>query len=87
MAVVHSRVTAQGQVSVPADVRKKLGVGPGSVIEWRVEDEQVVVRKAGRYSSMDIHNALFRRKAPQRRTLEELKQGIAKSVRKRHARD
>ena len=28
MAMAHSKVTAQGQISVPAEIRKKLGVGP-----------------------------------------------------------
>jgi len=27
----HSKLTAQGQVSVPAEVRRRLGLGPGSV--------------------------------------------------------
>lgn len=85
MALAHSRITAQGQVSVPASVRRKLGVGPGSVLEWGEDGERVVVRRAGRYSSEEIHRALFARK-PARRSLKELKSGIARAVRKRHAR-
>ncbi|MGN6730352.1 MAG: AbrB/MazE/SpoVT family DNA-binding domain-containing protein, partial [Candidatus Binatia bacterium] len=34
MALAQSKVTAQGQISVPAEVRRKLGIGPGSVLEW-----------------------------------------------------
>ena len=64
MALAHSKVTAQGQISVPAEVRRKLGVGPGSVLEWDESGEQVVVRKAGRYSSEDVHRALFPDKPP-----------------------
>ena len=86
MPIAHSKVTAQGQVSVPADVRRKLGVGPGSVLEWNMENEQVVVRRAGRYSSEEIHQALFPGKAPRRHTTAELKEGVRKSIRKRHAR-
>ena len=33
-AVAHSKVTAQGQTSVSTKVRKRLGVGPGSLLEW-----------------------------------------------------
>ena len=84
---IHTKLTAQGQVSVPADVRRKLGVGPGSVLEWTVEDERAVVRRAGRYSSQDIHEAVFRDKAPRKRTVAELKQGVRTAIRKRHARD
>ncbi len=84
MALAHSKLTAQGQVSVPAKVRQRLGVGPGSVLEWHDEGDRVIVRKAGRYSSEDIHQAVFS-KAPQRRTLEQLKAGIARYMKKRHA--
>lgn len=84
MALAHSKVTAQGQVSVPAKVRQRLGVGPGSVLEWDEEGDRVIVRKAGRYSSEDIHRALFSR-VPRRRTVEELKAGLREAVKKRHA--
>ena len=84
MALAHSKVTAQGQVSVPAKVRQRLGVGPGSVLEWNDEGDRVIVRKAGRYSSEDIHRALFS-KVPQRRTLDQLRTGITHYMKKRHA--
>jgi AbrB family looped-hinge helix DNA binding protein len=84
MALAHSKVTAQGQVSVPAKVRQRLGVGPGSVLEWDEDGDRVVVRKAGRYSSEDIHRALFPT-PPKARTVEEMKNGIRRYVQKRHA--
>ena len=86
MAIAYSKLTAQGQISVPAEIRRKLGVGVGSVLEWNAEGRNIVVRRAGRYSSEDVHKALFAR-TPRRRTLKELKEGIRKYVRKRHARD
>jgi AbrB family looped-hinge helix DNA binding protein len=79
-------VTAQGQVSVPAEVRRKLGVGPGALLEWDEEGNTVVVRRAGRYSSVEIHRALFGRATPAPRRLSELKAGIRQHVRTRHAR-
>lgn len=84
MALAHSKVTAQGQVSVPVKVRQRLGVGPGSVLEWDEEGDRVVVRKAGRYSSEDIHRVLFS-KAPGRRTVEDMKHGIRQYLKQRHA--
>lgn len=84
MTLAHSKVTAQGQVSVPASVRRKLGVGPGSVLEWEEDGERIIVRRAGRHSSQEIHRALFS-KPPGRRSLGQLKAGIASAVRKRHA--
>ena len=84
MALAHSRVTAQGQVSVPAKVRQRLGVGPGSVLEWDEDGERVVVRKAGRFSSDDIHRKLFST-PPRRRSIEEMKAGVRRHILKRHA--
>lgn len=86
MTIARSRVTAQGQVSVPAEVRRKLGVGPGSVLEWNEEGSAVVVRRSGRHSSADVHRALFGDHAPARRGLNELKDGIRRHIRQRHAR-
>lgn len=85
MAIAHSKLTAQGQVSVPAAVRRKLGVGPGAVLEWEAEGGRIVVRRAGRFSSEDVHRALFA-KTPRRRTLRALTEGLRRQVRARHAR-
>lgn len=85
MALAHSKLTAQGQVSVPAKVRQRLGVGPGSVLEWDEDGDQVIVRKAGRYTSEDVHRTLFPT-APTLRTLNELKDGIHRDVKRRRAR-
>lgn len=87
MALAHSKLTAQGQISVPAEVRRRLGVGPGSVIEWDADGEQVVVRRKGRYSSEDIHKVLFPEGPPKRRSLAQLKNGIRQHMRARYARD
>ena len=86
MAIAHSKVTAQGQISVPAEVRRKLGVGPGSVLEWDEQGETILVRRAGRYSSEDIHQALFPEKAPAARSIAEMREGVRRHVRERHAR-
>jgi AbrB family looped-hinge helix DNA binding protein len=85
MAIAQSKITAQGQISVPAEVRRRLGVGPGSVLEWDEDGERIVVRRVGRYSSEDIHAALFR-VPPRTRTLRELQVGRGDYVRRRHAR-
>jgi AbrB family looped-hinge helix DNA binding protein len=86
MAIAISKVTAQGQISVPVDVRRKLGIGPGSVLEWDEDGNKIVVRRAGRFSSEDIHRALFGARPPERRSLDELKEGIRRYAQKRHAR-
>ena len=84
MPIAHSKLTAQGQISVPARVRRKLGVGPGSVLEWDEDGDNVVVRRAGRHSSEDVHRAVFP-SPPKARTLAQLKAGIRRHISKRHA--
>jgi antitoxin PrlF len=86
MAIAHSKLTTQGQISVPAEVRRKLGVGPGSVLEWDEQDGAIVVRRAGRYTSEEIHRALFPNGPPRRRSIAEMKKGIEKYMREKHAR-
>lgn len=85
MAIAHSKLTAQGQISVPAEVRRRLGIGPGSILEWEEEGENIVVRRAGRYTSEDVHQALFP-EAPEPKTLEDLEEGVGRYVKARHAR-
>jgi antitoxin PrlF len=86
MPLAHSKVTAQGQISVPADIRRKLGVGPGSVLAWEEEGGKIVVRRAGRFSSADIHQAVFGTRNLETHKIDDLKDGIRRYVRKRYAR-
>lgn len=86
MVLASSKLTAQGQISVPAEVRRKLGLAPGSVLEWEEDGDQVVVRRAGKYTSDEVHAALFPERKPAQHTVSELKAGIRNAVRKRHAR-
>ena len=85
MAFASSKLTAQGQISVPSEVRRKLGLAPGSVLEWEEDGERVIVRRAGVHSSEEIHAALFPHGTP-RKSVAELKAGLRRAVVKRHAR-
>jgi len=84
MALAHSKLTAQGQISVPATIRRKLGVGPGSILEWDDDGKNVVVRRAGTHTSVDVHKALFPT-PPKPKTLGELKEGVRRYMKKRYA--
>ena len=86
MKLAQSRLTSQGQVSVPAEVRRRLGLAPGSILEWDADGERVVVRRGHRYSSKDVHATLFPEGAPEAHSLQDLKQGIRRRVTDRHAR-
>ena len=86
MTLAQSKLTAQGQISVPAAVRRKLGVGPGSVLEWEQEGEKIVVRRAGKYTFEDLHRKLFPNGPPKRRTVKEMDEGIEQYILERYAR-
>ena len=86
MPLARSKLTSQGQISVPAEVRKKLGVGPGSILEWDESNGEVVVRRAGRHTSAQVHEALFAKGKPKRRAPISVKEGIRKHMREKHAR-
>ena len=81
-----SKVTAQGQTSIPLEVRRKLGIIPGSFLEWNEAGGAVVVRRAGRYTFEEIHRMLFPKGTPALRTLDDLKDGVRRHMKKRHAR-
>ncbi len=85
MTIAHSKLTAQGQISVPVEVRRRLGVSPGSMLEWDEDDGQIIVRRVGRYSSEEMHKALFPQSPPPR-TLDDMKEGIRHYMKGRYAR-
>ncbi len=84
MTIAKSKLTAQGQISVPAEVRQRLGVGPGSVLEWDEQDDQVVVRRAARYTSEEVHRAVFP-ESDRQGPAPNVKDAIRKYIRRKHA--
>jgi len=84
----HTKLTSQGQVSVPAAVRRALGLTPGSVLEWVQERGRIVVKRASRHSSLEVHGALFAdaKALAKPASSAEMKQGIRELMRRRHAR-
>jgi AbrB family looped-hinge helix DNA binding protein len=86
MALARSRLTAQGQISVPAVVRKKLGLGPGSILEWDEDGGRMVVRRAAGYTFEEIRRRLFPDGPPPPLTVEEMDEAIRRNIRRRHAR-
>ena len=85
MVLARSKLTAQHQISVPAAVRKILGLAPGSVLEWTESGDSIVIRRIGQYSSEEIHRALFTQ-VPNRRSAPDGKAGIRTRMRRKYAR-
>lgn len=89
MQKFQTKLTSQGQVSVPAAVRSFLHLIPGSVLVWTQEGDRIVVQRAKRHNTQEVHEALFSADSPPgagpAKSLAELKQGIREQVRRRHA--
>jgi bifunctional DNA-binding transcriptional regulator/antitoxin component of YhaV-PrlF toxin-antitoxin module len=79
MKRARSRMTAQNQVSVPLEVRRRLALAPGATLEWDEEGGRVVVRRAGGARSVDVHAALFPR-PPEPHSVHEMDEGIARHM-------
>lgn len=84
----QSKLTSQGQVSVPAAIRQALALTPGSTLVWMHEGGRVTVQRAARHSTADVHTALFDDVAAEAapKTPAQLKQGIREHIKSRHAR-
>ena len=46
MGAEYSRLTGKYQATVPASVRRSLGVGAGDRIAWEVDGDSVTLRRA-----------------------------------------
>ena len=91
MLKIQTKLTSQGQVSIPAAVRHLLGLTPGSTVEWLQDGGNVIVKRAVRSSSADVHAALFPEVkgepavvARPAKTLAQLKQGIAQRMQRKY---
>ena len=85
MKPTESKLTSQGQVSIPARIRRKLGLTPGATVEWCERGDEVIVRRASKYSSLEIHKAVFTT-PPARRSIEDMDEGIRSRMCRSHAR-
>jgi len=70
-------------------VRKALHLIPGSVLVWRQDGDRIVVERATRHGTAEVHKALFAQgpaAGMPAKTLAELKQGLEQAVRQRRPR-
>jgi antitoxin PrlF len=50
---MKSRVSGKGQVTIPKGLRDRLGIRPGAVLEFTVEDDRLVASKAREPGRLD----------------------------------
>ena len=54
--MIHSRITAKAQTTVPLPVRRALGLGPGDDLVWDIEGERVVLMRAAESADPFVNN-------------------------------
>jgi antitoxin PrlF len=86
MLQIQTKLTSQGQVSVPAAIRHLLALTPGAAIVWTENKGQVTVQRAVRHTTEDAHKALFGdgSSTVTPKSLQELKQGIKQYIKQKH---
>ena len=81
---VESEITVQGEGFGAARIRRRLGLTPDSKIVWCELVDEVVVQRASKYSSWDIHEAVFDT-PPERRSVADMDAGIRSGTQHKHA--
>jgi AbrB family looped-hinge helix DNA binding protein len=69
------RLTSKGQVTIPADIREKLGLLPNTEVEFEIDGDAVRVRKAAKPTGLTRGQALIahmRGRATRRITTDEI---------------
>jgi AbrB family looped-hinge helix DNA binding protein len=72
--MAESKVTAQNQTSVPEEIRRKLGIGPGTLLRWTIEGQHVVVR--AKQDNLEKIRAILSKRKVKHATNAEIKAGI-----------
>jgi AbrB family looped-hinge helix DNA binding protein len=70
----ESKVTAQNQTSVPAEIRRKMGIGPGARLTWSIDGERVVV--SAKTNTLDQIHAITAKRKVKYATDAQIKAGI-----------
>jgi antitoxin PrlF len=78
-------VTSKGQITIPKDVRVRLGLEAGDRVVFVVRSDQEVSLKPAKTDVRELHGMLYR-KDRRPRTLEEMDEGIVRSIAEKGAR-
>lgn len=70
MAPQKTTVTRKGQITIPADIRRELGMSEGDLLDVERQGDTVIVRRASSVASR-TGGALAKYRRPQSLTIEE----------------
>ena len=79
-----STVTSQNQISIPADVRRRFGIVPGTELVWEEKDGALVVHPK-RYALDDLR-AFCADRQVRKLSLEQIRRARDRAVVARHGR-
>ncbi len=77
-------VTSKGQITIPKDVRERLGLEAGDRVVFVVQSDRDVTLKPAKTDIRKLHGMLSR-KGGRRRSVEEMDEGIVRSIAEKHA--
>lgn len=60
-----TKITSKGQITLPREIRKQLGVGPGDKVEFKELNGKFVVEKKIEYSPFDKYVGYLKKKRGQ----------------------
>lgn len=72
-SIMASVLSEKGQVTIPAAIRKRLGLKPGQVLEFRAEAGEVRISKAKTKGGADSVFGLLKKKGATDRIMRELR--------------
>lgn len=84
MTAAVSRVTAQNQVPIPAAVRRRFHITPGTELVWEERDGELVVRPK-KYTLDDLR-ALCADRPVKRRSVKQIRRGRDRAVSAKYGR-
>ena len=78
-------VTSKGQITIPKDVRERLGLEAGDRVVFVVHSDRDVVLKPAKTDVRELHGMLYR-KGRRPCSIEEMDEGIARFLAEKHGR-
>lgn len=82
-----STVTSKGQVTIPKEIRTRLGLKPGDRLDFHLDDQgQLKVRFASEPTYLRLFGALHHRSGERPVTIEEMHRAIRRRAAKKSGR-
>lgn len=85
MVTVSARISKSGQVTIPAEIREKMGVKPGDTVLWRIDEDGAASVTRIKYRFEDLVGILG--PIPEGMTMDELiAEATAEAMERRYRR-